>query len=464
MKNWQLPLKSVIIEDFSEIVNNIPSPYEQKIPPFCYPGTILDTKVMTGINSLIAKQINSIGSHTHLTKSDLGIHGFRKSEGGFETIQRMEAEVIWMLASMIGGSPETVDGYFCGGGTEANIEGMWIGREYLKKFPDPNDKGIVVLTSSLRHYSIDKAVQLLEIGNSELINCKECNQSHIFVPDKSGSGLNLVGTNKKGEMDVNELKKVFSHKYQEGFRRFLVAPTVGTCLLGSIDPIKEIGEFISSATSETDANFYMHVDASFAGFTVPFVNPTLEIGFTVPELMSITVDADKMGRLPYPAGIFLCRKDLMSSVARKVNYVRGNQDDTVSGSRSCISAVLGWYLYQKEGVEGQRKYVQECLQMRDFLVKEILNNASWIKVLHCSPDVNFAPLEIDIEDGKIPEELKDKELFPYHMRSDFLPGNISDIQSCPRVIYKVCIMPHHTKQHIQEFVKALNNAKAKYSR
>src|SRR3989338_7531125 len=346
---------------------------------------------------------------------------FNEGEGGFELIQSMEAQVIWMIASIIGGSPETTDGYFCGGGTEANLEGMWIGLEWLKQRPDPMDKGIVVLVSPLFHYSIAKAAELLDLGHPQYVSCPRCNKYHLFAPDPTGSGLNIVGMDEKGQMSVSELEKVFHLRHYEGFRSFMIVPTVGTSLMGSIDPIQEIGEFIKAESRKTGASFYMHVDASFAGFTVPFVNPDLPIGFSVPEVMSVTVDGDKMGRLPYPAGVFLCRKGLMSLVARKVNYVRGHEDDTVSGSRSCISQILAWYLYQSEGIAGQRQYVQTCLDGRDKLVTLVKSQLPWVNVLPCSPWVNFAPMEIDIEDGQIPEEIRERNgiLAPYHLRSDF---------------------------------------------
>lgn len=389
--NWRFPKTGRNQKALIGEIEKIASPYEANIPPICYPGAVL-SKYAFDINALLFKQINAIGSHTHGSIDLNGDWQFNDGEGGFEKIQHMEAQVIWMIASMIGGSPEMTDGYFCGGGTEANIEGLWIGREWLRERPDPLSKGIVVFASDLYHYSIAKATELLGLGRSQYVLCPRCKKSHLFASNSLGSGLNLVGTDEKGQLSIAELEKTFRLKYDEGFRRFLIVPTVGTCLMGSVDPVKDIGRFIREKSRETSANFYMHVDASFAGFTIPFVNPNLQFGFSVPEVMSITIDGDKMGQLPYPAGIFLCRKGLMSLVARRVNYVRGNEDDTVSGSRSCIAQVLAWYLYQSEGIKGQREYVQRCLDSRDKLVSLVKDRLPWVKVLPYSPWVNFAPM------------------------------------------------------------------------
>lgn len=68
--------------------------------------------------------------------------------------------------------------------------------------------------------------------------------------------------------------------------------------------MREISNFIAMSIRNAKASFYMNIGASFAGFTIPFINREMEFGFSIPEVMSITIDGDKMGRLPYPAGVF----------------------------------------------------------------------------------------------------------------------------------------------------------------
>lgn len=481
----------------------LPEPYNsaKERLPICYPGTALSKGVLGRAYNLLPKHINAIGSHTHLEVEDDGKYKFREGESGFEDVQRMEAEAIWIVASLIGGKDKTVDGYFCGGGTEANIEGMWIGREYLNKWPDPDKKGTVVFTTPLTHYSVTKAAALLDLGEPQWIQCPICGRPHIFVSHYSGAGVNCVGMNKRGEMSVKELEAAFQRKYEEGFRRFMIIPTVGNYLMGSIDPVENIAKFVRRMTRETNARFYIHVDASFGGFTVPFINPNLKFGFNIPEVMSVAVDADKMGRLPYPSGIFLGRKGLMSLVARKVNYIRGEQDDTVSGSRTALAPILAWYMYQTIGRDEQEIYVRNCLDVRDYLLERVADALPWVRRLPVSPYVNFAPLIIDIENGEIPKKLREEDeddkkkridiekkaekdgkasaesveieegkpkvepiLEEYHLRDDFFPSKPNDVLSCPWVVYKICIMPHHQRRHIDNFVSDLEAADKSWQR
>lgn len=496
---WQWPEEP---EDFDQIVKDmldIPCPYENKKPPFCYPGTSLDPAVIMRLAPIIAKQINAIGSHTHIEFDEYDEEmEYRDGEGGFEKIQKLEAKAIWRIASILGGNPATIDGYFCGGGTEANQEGLWIGREYLEQFSDPHDKGIVVITSSLMHYSIAKAVEMLRMGRHQWFRCTKCKHDHIFAD--GGDGINLVGMNQKGEISLQELENTFIKKYDDKYRKFLIVPTVGTCITGSIDPIAQIGEFIREKEISTDAYFYMHVDASFAGLTVPFLNETYKCFFQIPEVMSITVDADKMGQMPYPAGIFLCRKDLMKLVARRVNYVRGHEDDTVCGSRTAFAAIMMNYLIGSNGKKGQREYVNRCLEHRDYLVDQIKKDPdlTWINVLPCPKLVNFAPMEINFptkavfsteasdnekhsksRDGipriirefpskrdRVPKKILENPelkqmlgmLAPYHLRFDYFPSDPANVKSCPLMVYKICIMPHHNKENIDVFLKDLKKA------
>lgn len=480
-ESWRWPKHGQNEADTQDSISKIIDLYRLTKPPVCYPGTNLKENIAALSVDVFLKNINLIGMHTHGKYED-GVWVPKKGEGGFEHAQQLEAKVIWMIAGMIGGTPETIDGLFCGGGTEANLQGMWVGRNWLRKHctepdrkvpnrrktdrretdrGDPIQKGIVILTTPLLHYSIIKNADILDIGEGSFVRCKKCKKSHIFRSDSSGAGVTLVGMNSAFEMDVADLRRVVEEKYAKGFRRFMIVPTVGTTDTGSIDPIEAISSFIHAFEKETKSKFYMHVDASFGGFTVPFVNPELKIGFTNPHVMSMTLDGDKMGRLPYPAGVFLCRKNLTTYIARRVAYVRGNMDDSVSGSRTALPAVLAWYQYSRDGVEGQRKYVQDCLDARNALAEKLEREMSdLVKVMPYSQWTNLLPIMI-LNDRK---ELKRHFveggiLAAYQMRSDRIPHDTMDINSCPDTIYKLCIMPHLLREGVLDtFVENLKRA------
>ncbi|MDO8599545.1 MAG: pyridoxal-dependent decarboxylase [bacterium] len=433
------------------------SPYDGDSPAFCYPGTpiVRDALAVTDGQPLFALQPNNIGTHTQEA---------REREGGFEGPQAIEADAIWMAADIVGGTKDTVDGYFCGGATEGNIAGMWIAREWLRRHPDPMQRGIIVLCTPLTHYSIHKATAMLDIGQASprYALCSRCHREHLFMPDPTGRGVALVGMNERWEMDIGELRRIFKLCYKDGFRRFIIVPTIGTTATGSVDSVAAIGAFVQGIHRTTHARCYMHVDAAFGGFTVPFVQQNCQIGFDVPEVMSLTLDADKMGQLPYPAGIFLCRKDLQQSIGRQVTYIRGHEDNTVSGSRSAIPALFAWFQFRADGRAGQRAYVHRCLTARNRLVTLIQQHLPWATVHRYSEVVNILPVElpIDGDHGDVPHLIADMHtqeeydalapearacagyLAGYQLRADYVPSDPKDPESCPRIVYKLCIMPH----------------------
>lgn len=441
-------------------VTSIMSPYgfQGAKPAMCYPGTPLAPEVEALATTLMGRQLNAIGTHTHGEMRN-GTWQSPNGEGGFGQLAMAERGAIWMIASQLGGRFDTVDGHFCGGGTEANASGIWMGREWLQNHPDPFRRGIAVLATPITHYSIAKAVDLTGIGRSQTMPCHTCHKPHLQLGDPSGSGMTVVGINEYGQMDLRALETAFHRKYEEGFRRFIVTPTIGTTVLGSVDPIVEIDSLLRRLERTTSARFYVHVDASFGGFTAPFLRPDLPFGFQNPSVMSIAVDADKMGHLPYPAGVFLCRKGLQHLIGREVAYIRGHHDDTLPGSRSAIAPLVAYEHYRKIGVAGHRAYVERCMDARNELKRMLMSIRDERLVIGPVPPLtNFLPIQVHIENGEIPARLRegpDAPLGAYELRSDYVPGEAGDPNSCPDTVYKLCIMPHHTLNALETFYEDL---------
>ncbi len=140
-------------------------------------------------------------------------------EKGFKGVQKLERSVIAMLADMLGAKhsrtagrwPWNVDGYITSGGTEANMMGLWIGREKLRReIESKGDQRIAVLASPASHYSLWKVCNVLDLGEGKWHDCDECKHwtpqptvvKHHFVTAVDGSGLHLVRCNPSGEIDV----------------------------------------------------------------------------------------------------------------------------------------------------------------------------------------------------------------------------------------------------------------------
>ena len=106
------------------------------------------------LRTLIANP-NHIGCHTLEEK---------KGQGIFKGTQELERTLIKLIAEEIfQGEKDKQDGYVATGGTEANIEALWIYRNYFQKEFGAKSHEIGVLYSKDTHYSIPKGGNILDI-------------------------------------------------------------------------------------------------------------------------------------------------------------------------------------------------------------------------------------------------------------------------------------------------------------
>lgn len=150
--------------------------------------------------------------------------------------------------------------------------------------------------------------------------------------------------------------------------------------------------------------------------------------------------------------LILCRKGYQDYICRDVEYISGHRDDTLIGSRPFFQIGIGYVLYRALGLQGHTDYVRTCIAARDRLAKGLMDlGDERVRVVHASPYVNLLALEVSIEDGRIPKDVVSGRLGKYFLRHDLFPGIPEEINSCPRTVYKICVMPH-TIGYIDDFV------------
>jgi len=405
-----------------------PSPNNHETVAFGYPGTYLEPDVIRYVNEIVGENLNSIGTHT--LPSD--------GEDGFEQLHQMERENIAWTGNLIyrinpTKTLEVVDGYFCGGGTEGNFVGLWIGRNKLWGVPQQQKKICVIVTKSVIHYSITKSLDILNLKDNII----------------------WVDYNNSFEMDLVDFRQKLEREYILGANNFIVVATVGTTVFGSSDNITELSNIIQEMKKKYEhINIYLHVDASFGGFTVPVLDDAPYIGFENEAVDSIVIDAHKMGHMPYPSGIFLTRKRNQKHIIIDAEYVKG-QECTFSGSRSSIAPYAFNRYIHEHGLREHIQYVQTCIDIRNRLVG-LLKNLSYVKIVSCPNFVNLLALQINIDGNHIPSQEFMRQhnlnlLYRYlHPSSIFFEYN----DTC---VYKIYIMPH-TFPQIEMFVNDIQNA------
>ena len=155
--------------------------------------------------------------------------------GLFPATAELEKETIQMIGSLL--SNEKASGHIITGGTEANILALWAAKKSAKK-----EKCEVIVPASA-HCSFDKAGDLLDIK------------------------IVRVRLDSKFQVDTDAVAKAITPN------TIAVVGVAGTTGLGAVDPIARLSEIA------LDNGLYLHVDAAFGGFVLPFLK---ELGHDVP--------------------------------------------------------------------------------------------------------------------------------------------------------------------------------------
>lgn len=321
--NWpKLSTQNIKIKVFEALSNNANYRSENILG---LPATFLDTEVFyddapflkdAPFLSMFIANPNHIGCHT------LG----EEHEEVFKGTQAIEKDLIRICAEEIfAAEPNSYDGYVASGGTEANIEAIWIYRNYFMNVCKAKQNEIAIVYSEDSHYSFPKAGNLLSLS------------SIVFNVDENTR-----------EVLVDDLERKLVQAVKQGLKYFIVGINLSTTMFGSVDDIDKITDLLNIL----QLNYKLHIDAAFGGFIYPFTNTKNHYNFNNPNVSSITIDGHKMLQSPYGTGIFLARKDLMQYVCtEEASYVQG-KDYTLCGSRSGANAVCVWMILHMHGSVG----------------------------------------------------------------------------------------------------------------
>uniref|UniRef100_A0A7C6A9F6 Tyrosine decarboxylase MfnA n=1 Tax=candidate division WOR-3 bacterium TaxID=2052148 RepID=A0A7C6A9F6_UNCW3 len=323
--------------------------------------------------------------------------------GLFPNTARIEKETIQMLGSLLS-CPGAV-GNIVSGGTEANILALWAFRNSVAQEGDKARKEVIIPKSA--HFCFDKAADLLRLK------------------------LVKIPLNDKKSVSVNAVRKAINAK------TLAIIGICGTTELGVVDPIPELSEIALKN------NLYLHIDACFGGFVLPFLeNNSLFFDFRLPGVSSIAIDPHKMGMAPIPAGAILFRDpELYKRIQANVNYLAGGESpQTLLGTRPGASAIAVWSVLKYIGIDGYKKIVKRCME----LTQRLANAIDSMDKISCviKPTINVIGIKSDFIDIRdLASALRRKgwavALFPNHIR--------------------IVIMPHTKPVHINWLVRDLKN-------
>ncbi|MEZ4916514.1 MAG: pyridoxal-dependent decarboxylase [Chitinophagales bacterium] len=373
-----------------------------------YPASKLDNKVFYD-DAPFLKDAPTLKTYV-ANPNNIGCHTYGTSEKAFSGTQEIEKEVLNVLAVDIFKIKENeFDGYIAPGGTEANIQALWIFRNlFFKKYKAQSNE-IAILASEDTHYSIPKGSNLLQI-------------EWIKIPVDFSTR----------EIQKDKLDEIVKEAIKAGKKYFMAVANMGTTMFGSIDN----PDIYTEILEKHKAVYKLHIDGAYGGFIYPFSNRNSKINFSNPKISSITIDAHKMLQAPYGTGVFICRKGLIENVLTKeAEYVEG-MDLTLCGSRSGANAVAVWMILFTYGPYGWREKIS-ILQMRTQFLCEELDRLN-IKYFR-EPNMNI----VTISSKGIPIAVAEKY--------DLVPQQHNDKNQW----YKIVLMDHVEIDHLTTFVEDL---------
>jgi tyrosine decarboxylase/aspartate 1-decarboxylase len=328
--------------------------------------------------------------------------------GLFKGTRKMEKEVVQMLGNLLG--KEDVCGHIITGGTEANIMAMRAARN------SSNIKDPEIIVPKSAHFSFKKAADML---------CLKLREAEL---------------DENYRVDVNSVKELISDK------TVAVVGIAGTTELGLIDPIEELSKLCR------EENIYLHVDAAFGGFTIPFLGLSgrnlPKFDFSLEGVSSITIDPHKMGLAPIPTGGIIFRdRSYLESISTETPYLTDKEQFTIVGTRTGASTAATWALLKYFGKEGYCSIAKKCMEVTEYLAEGIKKSGFNLMV---EPQLNLVAFDSnEIEIDTIVDELKEK-------------GWAVSVSSYPRAI-RIVVMPHVKMEHVKEFTDDLSKIHAKYT-
>ncbi|MEM3226878.1 MAG: tyrosine decarboxylase MfnA [Thermoplasmata archaeon] len=313
----------------------------------------------------------------------------------FPGTKKVEEKVIKGIGELL--HNKNAYGRVLSGGTESNITALWAAKK-LKK-----EKNTVIV-SKAAHFSVVKAADLLNL-NLEIVPLTD-----NYVIDYSI----VKETNPDDVMAIIGI--------------------AGTTEYGTVDPIDKLADFARKY------NIFLHVDAAFGGFIIPFLKM---LGYKLPNfdfeiegVNSISIDPHKMGLSTIGAGALLFKDNYFDLISFSSEYLTSKISTTLLGTRSSGNVAAAYAVMRKMGMEGYKRMVKNCYQNTLYMY-DMLQEKN-IDVL-LKPVMNIINIKTESSE-KIANRLKPKWMVGYNKYDNLL---------------RIVVMPHITKPIINDFLRDL---------
>ena len=190
-------------------------------------------------------------------------------------------------------------GVVTNGGTDGNLHGIYFGRKTLEA---KSELPPILYVSAESHYSVQNLGDILRIETR------------------------IIGVHPTGQMDIEAFRRRL-----DPTRPALVAIAVGGTFKGAIDDQRAIDRVLKEVKPPA---CYRHLDVALFGGYLPWLDDPAARELVDQAAMgfdSLAVSGHKFFALNEPAGVFLCRKEILQHLTKlTVPYLGGIVMPTIS--------------------------------------------------------------------------------------------------------------------------------------
>ena len=281
--------------------------------------------------------------------------------GGDHAAIHIEHRVMRWLAELLGYPPEA-EGILVSGGSMANFTALAAARRAMVPGNVREDglagegrPRLTVYASDQVHHCVDKAVDLLGIGMTN---------------------LRKVETSERFEIRMDLLAEAVAADRRKGLTPAIVVGNAGTVNTGAIDPLEELAEFCRREA------LWFHVDGAY-GAMARLSTKLTPLFAGIERADSIAADPHKWLYVPYEAGATLLRKPgrLAAAFRKFPEYLASDPESPFPGpawfaergvelSRG-FKALKVWMGMKTRGRAGYERAIENDVSLAHFLAEEV---------------------------------------------------------------------------------------------
>lgn len=270
----------------------------------------------------------------------------------------VEVAVVEKLCTMYGYNMDSSkgiigDGCFTSGGSQSNLTGIALARDWfcnktlhhdVKKYGLPeNYRKFRLYTSEISHFSMEKSAHLLGLGYNSVVK---------------------VPVDKYQKMDITALAQLVAKDVAEGNIPFCLVATIGTTDYGSIDSVSELRKIADTY------GMWLHSDAAYgSGLVLSDIYKNRMGNLSICD--SITVDFHKMFLLPISCSAILIKNSShFEPLELHADYLNREEDEE-DGYTNLVGkslqttrrfdALKVWVAFQVRGQEGMSTLINTCI-------------------------------------------------------------------------------------------------------